>query len=71
MTDPIDDMRVPRCPDCASTLRDAGPGYWCPGCRLVFMPAVDDPASKPLTSSPRAQPATFSLDDTTRYIRRE
>lgn len=43
MTDPIDDMAQPTCPNCGTLLHDAGNGFWCRGCRLVYLSNVDAP----------------------------
>ncbi len=41
--DPLDDARQPTCPNCGTVLHESGHGYWCRGCRLVYLPTVDPP----------------------------
>ena len=40
MSDPLDDAQTPRCPECGTVLRDAGPGYTCRTCHLVVISAI-------------------------------
>lgn len=66
MDDVTDLLAQQRCPECRPVLRDAGPGYHCGGCGLLFLrdgrPLASPGASlvvplrdHPSISSPAAQ----------------
>ncbi|MFK4806155.1 hypothetical protein ACI3KX_09820 [Microbacterium sp. ZW CA_36] len=40
MSDLLDDAQTPRCPECATVLRDAGHGYACQTCRIVVIGSI-------------------------------
>lgn len=40
MTDPLDDAQQPRCPECRTVLVDAGAGFACRSCGLVFLESM-------------------------------
>lgn len=43
MTDPTEPGTQPTCPNCGTVLHEAGHGYVCRGCKLVYLPNVDRP----------------------------
>jgi len=50
----LDDAREPHCPECGTVLHMVAGGYNCRGCKLHFLPTVDDPAARPVDESSAA-----------------
>lgn len=44
--DPLEDGRQPWCSECGGVLYSVRGGYECRGCRLRFLPFVDEPTGR-------------------------